>query len=351
MKKNSEEKNSSFFSSAAEALSNRKSAIAVALFLLTAAALVMVTAGFCAVSDRQAQDLNNANSEKYSVEKELDETEEKLKKAYTELAEALEKLENYDEVMSGTNEELRSLKEESEKAKQLIDEQLQTIASQKSVIEDQRQTIDYQQETIDKTDELISEINEIIGTNIEPLSGDSMYEGISDIEETQEVIVKAFNNSAKAKEYVALLDETKAEINESLKYYPDHNPAVGRISYTFGDHSVMKNGKTVYKFHKGLDIFNHDGGAIYAAAAGTVTEVHSKDDCALGIYVRINHGNGYMTVYGHLSSASVKVGQKVEKGQQIAKMGKTGAATGIHLHFEVYLHGELKDPLDYVDYQ
>ena len=67
-----------------------------------------------------------------------------------------------------------------------------------------------------------------------------------------------------------------------------------------------------------------------------------------GYLVRINHGNGYETYYGHNSSLTVSVGQKVYKGQQIARVGSTGNSTGNHCHFEVRYNGVAKNPLNYL---
>ena len=64
--------------------------------------------------------------------------------------------------------------------------------------------------------------------------------------------------------------------------------------------------------------------------------------------VRISHGNGYETYYGHNSSLTVSVGQKVYKGQQIARVGSTGNSTGNHCHFEVRYNGVAKNPLNYL---
>ena len=67
-----------------------------------------------------------------------------------------------------------------------------------------------------------------------------------------------------------------------------------------------------------------------------------------GYLVRISHGNGYETYYGHNSRLLVSVGQKVYKGQQIAKVGSTGNSTGNHCHFEVRYNGVAKNPLNYL---
>src|SRR5690625_743665 len=102
--------------------------------------------------------------------------------------------------------------------------------------------------------------------------------------------------------------------------------------------------------HKGIDIARTDRSTkppIYAADSGTV-ESAGFNNHGLGNLVVINHGNGMVTRYGHMSSINVTSGQKVEKGQQIGVMGTTGHSTGIHLHFEVYVNGNLQNPVNYL---
>ncbi len=92
------------------------------------------------------------------------------------------------------------------------------------------------------------------------------------------------------------------------------------------------------KVHEALDIAGSgEGSPIYAAGSGTV--VTSQNKGSLGNHVTINHGNGYYTLYAHMSSRLVQVGQTVQKGQQIGTMGHTGFATGTHLHFGLYRNG------------
>jgi murein DD-endopeptidase MepM/ murein hydrolase activator NlpD len=67
-----------------------------------------------------------------------------------------------------------------------------------------------------------------------------------------------------------------------------------------------------------------------------------------GNKIVIDHQNGYRTLYGHMSSLKVSVGQTVSKGSAIGVMGATGDATGVHLHFEVYKNGSLVNPLSYL---
>ena len=121
-------------------------------------------------------------------------------------------------------------------------------------------------------------------------------------------------------------------------------PTSGRItSYFGGRKSPGGIGSTN---HKGIDIAVPRGTPIYAADGGTVT--YSGWMSGYGYLVEINHGNGYVTRYGHNSSLTVSVGQHVYKGQQVARAGSTGNSTGNHCHFEVRYNGVAKNPLNYL---
>ncbi|NKS88733.1 peptidoglycan DD-metalloendopeptidase family protein [Rhodococcus hoagii] len=99
--------------------------------------------------------------------------------------------------------------------------------------------------------------------------------------------------------------------------------------------------------HAGVDIANAIGTPIYAVADGTV--IDSGPASGFGMWVRLQHADGTITVYGHINETLVTVGQKVMAGDQIATMGNRGFSTGPHLHFEVHLAGENKiDPLPWL---
>lgn len=115
-------------------------------------------------------------------------------------------------------------------------------------------------------------------------------------------------------------------------------PARGSISSRYG----MRNGR----MHRGLDIAARTGTAIKAADGGKV--VYAGRRGAYGNLVEVDHGNGYVTRYAHCSSINVKRGDKVYKGQVIAKVGNTGRSTGPHLHFEVIKNGRNQNPANYV---
>jgi murein DD-endopeptidase MepM/ murein hydrolase activator NlpD len=98
--------------------------------------------------------------------------------------------------------------------------------------------------------------------------------------------------------------------------------------------------------HTGLDIANKIGTPLYAAGSGTVE--FSGWSNGYGNNVVINHGNGKKTRYAHASKLFVKVGDSVERGEQIAAMGSTGWSTGSHIHFEVIINGTKYNPLSYI---
>jgi murein DD-endopeptidase MepM/ murein hydrolase activator NlpD len=97
------------------------------------------------------------------------------------------------------------------------------------------------------------------------------------------------------------------------------------------------------EFHRGQDFAAECGTQVFAAARGTVTFA-GWHPYGGGNRVVINHGNGLETTYNHLSSSSVQVGQKVNRGDVVALSGTTGASTGCHLHFEVMVNGNVVDP-------
>ncbi|WP_138755928.1 M23 family metallopeptidase [Paenibacillus sinopodophylli] len=105
----------------------------------------------------------------------------------------------------------------------------------------------------------------------------------------------------------------------------------------------------VMTFHHGMDMHAPEGTAVLAAFHGQVEEAASGDE--LGNYVVINHGCGVKTLYGHLESYQVSVGEQVLQYQSIARSGNTGTrTTGPHLHFGVYINGKSVDPSVFVAY-
>ena len=145
--------------------------------------------------------------------------------------------------------------------------------------------------------------------------------------------------------------ETTTEITETTTVNPDTGeeteqpstgnfiwpvPSVHRISSPFGPRKAPAPGAST--FHKGIDIPGGgvSGKSVVASDSGKVVIAKTGYNGGRGNYIVIDHGNKKGTLYQHLQSFSVKVGQSVNQGQEIAKMGSTGVSTGPHLHFEIH---------------
>jgi murein DD-endopeptidase MepM/ murein hydrolase activator NlpD len=126
---------------------------------------------------------------------------------------------------------------------------------------------------------------------------------------------------------------------------PEGRPVTaGYISSRFGNRTDPFTGRRA--FHKGIDFAGREGSDVVAVASGVV--IWSGERSGYGELVEVNHGNGYVTRYGHNADNLVAVGDTVKRGQIIARMGDTGRATGPNLHFEVLLNGKAVDPLTYI---
>lgn len=121
-------------------------------------------------------------------------------------------------------------------------------------------------------------------------------------------------------------------------------PCRGEITSYFGWRTHPIFGTT--KYHSGMDIAVDYGTPIHAADSGTI--VYSGWLGGYGNCVMVDHGGGLVSLYGHNQSLNVTEGQYVEKGTVIAYAGSTGYSTGPHCHFEVRIHGEVTEPLDYL---
>jgi len=129
--------------------------------------------------------------------------------------------------------------------------------------------------------------------------------------------------------------------------YISGRPVEGKGSWISSLYGIRKDpfsGKL--RRHKGVDIAGPAGMPLIATAAGVVVESGKKG--GYGLMVEIQHGNGLVTRYAHAIALSVKVGEVVTKGQQVAVMGSTGRSTGPHIHYEVLKNGRQVDPDYYI---
>lgn len=118
-----------------------------------------------------------------------------------------------------------------------------------------------------------------------------------------------------------------------------------RITSGYGYRTHPISGKK--SLHRGIDIGASLGSNVLAAESGTVVTAGWNN--SYGYYITINHGSGLVTLYAHNSKLLVSKGDKVTKGQVIAKCGSTGNSTGPHIHFEVQLNGALQNPMNYLN--
>jgi len=119
-------------------------------------------------------------------------------------------------------------------------------------------------------------------------------------------------------------------------------PLKNGLTQGYGPTSETGFINNVYSFHNGIDIGASIGDPVRAAYDGTINGVGNDGKYAYGKWVTINHHNGLVTLYGHLSSQKVSNGQKVKRGEVIGYAGSTGFSTGPHLHFTVYAANTFK---------
>ena len=127
---------------------------------------------------------------------------------------------------------------------------------------------------------------------------------------------------------------------KTIRAIPLGRPVSGKISSAFGKRNDPVNKKKA--IHEGVDIKGKRGDRILATASGKV--IKAMKNGGYGNYVEIDHGNGYITAYGHMQNYLVKKGERIEQGQVIGQVGSTGRSTGPHLHYEIQLNKKPIDP-------
>lgn len=151
-----------------------------------------------------------------------------------------------------------------------------------------------------------------------------------------------YYQSLKLEEFSDFLEEQKGNLASTPLIWPAKGGQ--HVSGKFGYRHSPFNGKK--EFHSGLDISLRPKTPVLAAAKGKV--IFSGWSPGLGNTVKISHGDGFVTIYGHNSKLLVKSGQFVERGQDIALSGNTGLSTGPHLHYEVQKRGYFENPINYI---
>jgi len=121
-------------------------------------------------------------------------------------------------------------------------------------------------------------------------------------------------------------------------------PVRGWLTSGFGNRISPFTGSVM--MHNGIDVASRRDTPVMASAGAVVS--YEGFDSGLGKVVKLNHGYGMQTVYGHLAKVNVRIGQKVKRGDVIGFVGNTGLSTGPHLHYEVFVNNVPVNPLRYI---
>ena len=361
-------------------------------------AAVMVTpfSQAATIDDRQNQ-LNNKNKQKEQLQEELDQSKKDLEQVQAELNALEQKIyraegeireltielnETKEEIVKGL-EELEQLKKDIEKQNDDLNARLRSMYKNGDVgllsvvfgsssMSDVLTNMDMVQRIYNADAELLASIQEqydLVDAQNQKLEAlkVQLEEQQAAVEERkavleedrQEVAAKKkevqANADSLAKQYDAVKKEADA-ISETIKVLQSANTqyiggamcwpsqASTRITSPFGWRYLSLLGGRNY--HTGVDIGAAGGTNILAANSGKVIKAGWNN--SYGYMVMIDHGGGIVTLYAHSSKLLVKTGDVVARGQVIALIGSTGLSTGNHLHFEVRVNGNYKDPLNYI---
>lgn len=176
--------------------------------------------------------------------------------------------------------------------------------------------------------------------------------------EQQAILDFPFNDvpddfSLKAGQLLVIPDGSPPEIRapkpKPQPQYLAQGPASPAFSAPGGGNFIWPAGGSLTQYfswyHPGIDIANRAGPGIAASDGGTVVVAGWPDSTGYGNRVVVDHGNGYRSLYAHLSNIYVSIGQVISRGQLLGQMGSTGRSTGTHLHLEIYYNGVALNPL------
>ena len=207
--------------------------------------------------------------------------------------------------------------------------------------------------TLEEAEKTLEELKDKKSANIDDITIEEKYDTeLAKLSSKEDAVSKLYKEEKKHYNRVMLASTNRSistRVSTSTKISSGKanlgikliEPVKGVITGRYADISSVRSSA-----HTGLDIAAPRGTKISAAASGTVVFAGTKG--SFGKMVVISHGNGVQTYYAHCSSLLVSKGDTVKQGQAIAKVGKTGNATGNHLHFEVRVNGQSYNPQKYI---
>lgn len=207
--------------------------------------------------------------------------------------------------------------------------------------------------TLEEAEKTLEELKDKKSANIDDITIEEKYDTeLAKLSSKEDAVSKLYKEEKKDYNRVMLASTNRSistRVSTSTKISSGKanlgikliEPVKGVITGRYADISSVRSSA-----HTGLDIAAPRGTKISAAASGTVVFAGTKG--SFGKMIVISHGNGVQTYYAHCSSLLVSKGDTVKQGQAIAKVGKTGNATGNHLHFEVRVNGQSYNPQKYI---
>jgi murein DD-endopeptidase MepM/ murein hydrolase activator NlpD len=220
-------------------------------------------------------------------------------------------------------------------------EVLESLQTQHEVIDTQKQYLLGLQANLEKSQADEAARKESLSANKAEVA-DKKAEVASDNDALEEQLNSLNAEANRIKAEILALQSSGTTYDGGIMAWP--TPGVTRVTSEFGYriHPILK----YKKLHTGMDIGAPSGTTVVAANAGTVIKAVYNN--SYGNMVMIDHGGGIVTLYAHNSSLLVSKGDIVSRGQAIAKSGSTGMSTGPHVHFEVRVNAEYKNPRDWL---
>lgn len=308
-----------------------------------------------------------------TIENTSDRMAEKLRASYMKGSESTLQILMGADSLASFMTRLEMMKRTSEKDKKDIEDFRDTVVSlkdtRKQLISDKKALDEKREERKESKEKLVTERSALKKKQKEYNSTVSQLENQYD--EVDDYVKELDKSSAAYESYIKKLEKEKkaadAEIDRILKEYYQNQPTGGNANGSYdtssswawplGSASCYISSHYGYRnpsisgwgFHGGTDITGGGihGKPVYATKAGKVITAVTSNT-GYGIYVLIDHGNGYSSLYAHMSARYVNTGDTVKKGQMIGRVGSTGNSTGPHLHFEIRVYGEKKNPMNYV---
>ena len=232
--------------------------------------------------------------------------------------------------------------EQLQEAAQQIEVARQELAAEKVELQEAREALSAEEEELEtqraEADKLMTEL---MTDHEKYVAAENEYQ-----QKEAALLAQIAEDEEKYKEALAAEEEArKMYASGSSSNYGFIWPCDARaITSPFGTRIDPITGETTS--HSGIDIAAAYGAPVYACASGVVTAATYSS--IFGYHVRIGHGNGFLTLYGHMISYTVQEGQYVERGQVIGYVGSTGKSTGPHLHLTMYYNNVQVNPLSYL---